>query len=286
MNLNYYKQQSIDEGIVAGDIAYTDEIISSVIDQKQIDSLSYQICELFPIHGPTGAHFSTQYDKVNNKTKLVRTEITVEDDAVIDTGFTLESIQDMQSQFGKDSTDFISKAFAGLSAINENDKLISKIDTWAFDDTNDLVLSNPTNAETNVFELSQKVGECIIKMNSKNYRTFDAFVILPHKLAASVLSIGSYFNDDINKTGLYMGKSGRIKYYVNPDATSTEVYVGLNGKIPGSSSIIFSPYQHSLLTAVSPDSGNENIFNVNRYAITLNSLSTVGNEMLIKFTVA
>jgi hypothetical protein len=100
------------------------------------------------------------------------------------------------------------------------------------------------------------------------------------------MALGAYFGDSTNESGLFIGAKGRTKYYMNPIPGATDVYVGLNGKIPGNSSLIFSPYLHQLLQATDPDTGNTNVFNINRYAIAVNSLSTTGNEMVRKFTLA
>ena len=281
MNIEQLKENSLNESVTSADIAQTDEIISSIIEQKQLDSLAYQICDVQTIHGPTGAQFSLQYN--DGKVILLRNNVQVEDDAVQNTGFTLETIQDIQSQYGKNAIDFIGKTFSAISSTEENKKLISKIQALAVgDDT--ITLSAPNNAETMVFEISQKVSEEVMAMNSKTYRTMDSFVILPIKGAASFLAVGSYFNDTNNASGLFVGKKGRTQYYVNPILGDDNVYIGLNGKLPGNSSLIFSPYQHTLITAQDPDTGNTNVFNVNRYAITENSLSTAGNEMLRKFS--
>ena len=382
--LDIIKANSLNEEITVGDIADTDEIVSAIIDQKQLDSLALQICDIQPMHGPTGAAFAVMYtphaeivaqaqvDTVvptvlnstlytvtingtifdytsdidatateivgglvtaitgvgvtgtnvgdeliltadvagtpftvstsaelsastttpnivgapaETKTVVKRTSITVEDDAAIDTGFTLESIQDMQAQFGKSAIGFISKTFGGLSSQSENVKLISKLSGWAVASTA-LTLSNAASSESNVMEISQKVAELIVKMNGKNYRTLDSFVILPQVGAASFLALSSYFTDTQTESGLFIGKTGRIKYYLNPDPTSVTVYVGLNSQIPGNSSVIFSPYKHAVISATDPDSGQTNLFNINRYAMTLNPLSETDNEMLYKFDIA
>jgi len=283
--LDIIKTNSLNESVLAGDIADTDEIVSGIIEQKQIDSLAYQICDVQPIHGPTGAIFALMYDKINKKSIVKKSNVTVEDSPLLDTGYTLESIKDIQSQFGKNMNDFITKSFSGVSASSENDNLLTKIDTWSKDDGT-LTLSSPGNAETTVFETSQRVAENVLKLNSKNYRTLDAYAILPQSVAASFLALSSYFTDEASESGLFVGKTTRIKYYVNPDPLADTVYVGLKSKIPGQSSIILSPYQYSIIKAQNADTGEMNMFTINRYAMTLSPLSETDNEMLRKFTIA
>lgn len=277
------KNSMLAEGVEATDIADTDEIVSTIIDQKWLDSLAYQICDVQPIHGPTGAVFAVKYDGA--KSIVQRNNVVVEDDAVINTGFTLEAIQDMQAQFGKIAINFIAKAFSGVTSNAENTKLLAKLAAVAADQGT-LTLTTPANAESNVFEISQKVAESIIAINSVNYRSYDAFVVLPANAAAAFLALGSYFSDTDDEAGLFIGKKGRIKYYINPEPAATVAFVGINSKTPGNSSLIFSPYQHTMMSATDPDTGSTNVYNVNRYAITENALSDVGNEMVHSFTVA
>lgn len=276
MNLEYLKENSIrlTENI---EVADTDEIVSAVIEQKQYTSLMYQICDVSPIHGPTGGVFALVYE--NGKVKLRRNEVAVEDDALEDTGFTLEALQDLQRTFGKNMVSFVAKAFAGVSARKENTKLIAKLDEWAIA-TPDLMLSSPENAETNVFELYQRTASLIIKINQSNFKSLDGFVVVPKIVAASIMAMSNRTNTDDVESGLFLGSNGRIKFYLNPDFNSTTCYVGIKSGIPGQSSLVASPYQHSLVQATDPETGEQKIFNINRYAITKSAL---GNDMLFKF---
>ncbi len=267
------------------DMAQTDEIVSAVAVQKYKDSLAYQICDVQPIHGPTGAVFALKWD--GTKTFLKRNNVTVEDDAVYNTGFTLEAIQDIQAQFGKNAVDFVSRVFAGISNTNENTKLLQKMDAIA-KNTGVLTLTDAGNAETTFFEVAKRVSESILGINTTaTYRSMDAFVVLPISVASALLGLGVYFNADEDKeAGLFLGRVRRTKYYVNPDVNSTTCYVGVNPQTPGGSSLVFSPYQHTIMSAVDPDTAQVNLFVVNRYAITQNANDTVGNEMLHKFDIA
>jgi hypothetical protein len=143
MNIEQYKINSLNE-VVATDIADADEIISAIIGQKQLDSLAYQICDVQTIHGPTGGHYSIQYQPGTNKVVVLRNNVTVEDDALQNTGFTLESIQDIQNEFGKNAIDFIGRTFGGIASGAENVKVIAKLAAVAAG-TSTLILSAPTN---------------------------------------------------------------------------------------------------------------------------------------------
>jgi len=290
MNLEYLKEHSIELTQQLNEelsIANTDEIVGEIIEMKFYNSLAYQICELAPIHGPTGHNYALIYDKSSHKLKLTRNGVIVHEDGLESTGITREAMQDMYNTFGKSANSFLAKAFAGISAANENKKLLSTLSTVSTP-VSDLTLTTSDNVETMTFEIEQKVSEIILDINGSSYKSLDGFVVIPKKGAASVMnilnSVVSQFNSNGNSGGLYLGNSGRTKYYLNPDLTSTTCYVGINSEIPGMSSLVISPYQHSIIGVKSPDTGNVNMFNINRYAITESAMS-VQEKMLYKFNI-
>jgi hypothetical protein len=286
MNIDFLKETSVEhsnltEGITAGDIAQTDEIVNAIIETKQYESLAYQICEVSPIHGPTGATFALVYR--DNKFQLLRGNVVVEEDVMENTGFTKEAVQDLYSQFGKSATDFIARSFGGVSNMNENRKLIAKMSDFAAESA-DLYLSDPSNAETTMFEIQQKVAQLVLLINSTSFKSLDSFVVMPLRQAASMLAISNRLPENKKEKGLYLGSNSRTKFYLNPDVSSDEFFVGIYSSVPGQSSLVMSPYFHTIVTATDPKTGNENIFNFNRYAITESKLSEV-QKMLYKFKI-
>jgi len=286
MNIDYLKENSVtmsnlSEAIQSVDIAQTDEIVNAVIETKQYESLAYQICEVSPIHGPTGATFALVYR--DHKFQLLRGEVVVEEDPMEETGFTKEALEDLYSQFGKSATDFIARSFGGVSNMNENRKLIAKMSGFAGIEE-DLYLSDPKNAETSMFEIQQKVAQIVIRINTESFKSLDSFVVMPLKQAASMLAISNRLPENKKEKGLYLGSNSRTKFYLNPDVTSDEIFVGIYSTIPGQSSLIMSPYFHTIKVAIDPRTGNENVFNFNRYAITESKLSQT-QKMLYKFKI-
>ncbi len=278
MNLDFLKEQSIalTESI---DVAQTDEIINAVIEMKQYNSLAYSICEVSPIHGPTGGTFALVYDE--GKIKLLRGEVIVEDDTIEHTGFTIEAAQDLLTTYGKSAVDYISRVFGAISSMNENRKLISKLSTFATPFA-DLTLTDPGNAETTMFEIQQRVSELILLINSSSFKSLDSFVVMPMNVAASMLAISNRLPNDKKEFGLFLGANSRTNFYLNPDVSSDEIFVGIKSDIPGMSSVIISPYFHAIKKAVNPSTGQEDMFNYNRYAITQSRLSEF-QSMLYKF---
>jgi len=271
-------------------VANTDEIINAVIEQKQYTSLAYQIAEVTPMNSVEGGTFALKFvDDLANpgkkKVVLLRNNSIVEDDGIEDTGFTIEALQDLQRQYGKSAIKYVGKAFAGISAVNENIKLIQKLSATATVLPN--LQADPNNAEFATFNIQQKASEVLLLINSKSFKSLDGFMILPEKWAASILGVSNLLPEQSTERGLYLGRNSRTKFYLNPDPTSTECFVGIHSEIPGQSSMIMSPYHHALKTAINPETGETHIFNFNRYAITENalSLSDASEKMIYKFEV-
>lgn len=289
MNIDFLKTTSklLTEEI---DIANTDEIINAIIEQKFYSSLAYQICEVSPVNSIQGGVFALKYvdDPAfpgKKKVVLLRNNIVMKENPIEDTGFTIEAIQDLQRTYGKSSTEYIAKVFAGISATHENQDLISYLSANAVPSANHPV--DPNNARNAIFSIQQKVSELLLQINSESFKSLDAFVILPEKWAASIIGANNLLPERTEPMELYLGRNSRTKFYLNPDNTSTECFVGIHSGIPGLSSLIMSPYHHAIKVAINPKTGQRHIFNFNRYAITENALSTsdILEKMIYKFEI-
>ena len=153
-----------------------------------------------------------------------------------------------------------------------------------------LTLSDANSAEPSLFEITQRVQELIIKMNTPSFRTFDAFVILPYKNAASISALSSYVREkELTEERLVVNKIGKTKYYVNPDVTATEAFVGLSDHDKnslGASSVIMGTFPQEVLRSGVQGTFQQNVGLLNRYATAVNPLSTAGKEMLMSFVIA
>ncbi len=275
--------KEINEEVVASQVADTDQNLSidGMYQQLALPSLAKSVCETVKLEGPTGGVFAIKND--NGDFKLLRNDAEVFASDPISTGITREAFEDIQSMFGKSAKRVIGTLLKGLSNDQENDKLIPFIKANA-GVASDITLSDPTHAWTTFKELTQKIHELVVKMNSKNQRTFHTFVILPVKFAGTVLSTENQTKRDGQSKGLYISTAGLTEYFINPDVTDTDIYIGLFDKnVNGKNSITYSPYKSEIVTAVDPDSGNETYHIYNRFALTMNPLHEAGNEMLLKF---
>lgn len=267
-------------------IAQTDQNLSidNIFQQTNIQSLARQICSSASLIGPTGAIFNII--KTNGDFKLVRAEVSVFPSEMKNTGVTREAVQDLKSQFGKDADNIIGTLFRGISNEEENTKLLTLLNTIS-KDYGDLQLSGSTNAELNLFEVTQRVHEIILKMNQKNQRTFDAFAVIPAVALGGIMGLSQYAGAiKKDERGLFITQIGSTKFYLNPDITDIYAYVGLKDSDNLSkSSLVFSPYQNQVIDLPNSDTGDIAYFLVNRFAITASPLHVLNDEMLYKFKI-
>jgi hypothetical protein len=127
-------------------------------------------------------------------------------------------------------------------------------------------------------------------MNTPSFRTFDAFVILPYKNAASISALSSYVREkELTEERLVVNRIGKTKYYVNPDVTATKGFVGLSDHDKnslGASSVIMGTFPQEVLRSGVQGTFQQNVGLLNRYATAVNPLSTAGVEMLMSFEIA
>ena len=259
--------------------------VDNIFQQTNIQSLARQVCSTATLTGPTGALFNI-IKKNAEDFKSVRKEVQVYPSTIQKTGITREAIQDLKAQFSKEADLIIGTLFRGLSNELENEKLLELLNLEC-KDYGILQLSDSSNAELNLFEITQRVHEIVLKMNQKYQRTFDAFAIIPAEALGGIMGLSQYAGAiKKEERGLFITQIGSTKFYLNPDVTDAKAYVGLKDSDNMSkSSLVFSPYQNQITDAIDPDSGDTHYFLVNRFAITSSPLHELNNEMLYKFTV-
>lgn len=276
-------------GANAPNIATTDENLSvdAMFQQSSLPSLGRQIFSVVPMHGPTAALFNIQKNGAD-KFVVLRNEVEVFPSKSINSGLTREVVQDLMSQYGKEGSRIVGNLLKSLTNDQENEKTIEFLEDNCLN-VPDLQLTDSLSIETNMFEITQKINELVLKANTKNLRTYEGFCVLPYYAGASVAGLSTYVGGaegEKDERGLFLAQIGQIKYYMNPEPTSTMAYVGLkDSKNSGKSSAIFSPYMSNVTETVDPDTGNETYFVFNRFAITESPLHQNGNEMLFKFNI-
>jgi hypothetical protein len=225
-----------------------------------------------------------------NNFELVRSDVVAEDRDSIPSTLTREVVDDLRMQFGKEADSVVGNLLRGLSNEQENQATFEFLESNAKHES-DLKLSDSSNAETNLFEITQRVHELILKINSKNIRSYMAFAVIPYQPLGGVFGLSNYVGgDDKEGKGLFITKAGLTKFYISPFATTGEtsnmVYVGLKDMMnPSKSSAVFSPYRSTVVNTTNPENG-ENVYHIfNRFGITLSPLNELGNELMYKFKI-
>lgn len=275
----------INEQTTAGDIAQTDENlnVNGIFQQTEMPSLGREIFSVIPMGGPTAALFNIKTD--GDKFELLRKEVAEFTPESINTGLTREAAQDMVSQY-KMGNEVVGKLLRGLANTQENTKTLEFLESES-KSYDDLELSDSSNAEVNLFEITQRVHELILTMNNKTFRTYDAFAVVPATALGGVMALTEYVGGEDDKySDLLVAKVGRTKFFLNPDPTSSVCYVGLcDQRDPSKSSAVFSPYVSEVVQTTDYDTGEDSYHIFNRFAITASPLHVTDNEMLYKFTV-
>ena len=280
----------------AQNIACTDENLSinGLYQQAKLPSLGRIIFTVSDIHGPTGAIFNVRTKADGSGIEIVRNEVEVYESPAKRTTITTESLQDIVRQYGEDGLKMVAKYLRGVANEEENQRTIQFLKDNAVS-AGTLTLTDPRIPDACWREISMKVQDCVLQMNSKNRRTYKAFVVMPYRFGAAMMSLFADMknSDYADIENLFIGSSGLTDWFVNPDNTDSNIYVGLMDKEGfGKGCAVFSPYTDEIVKAHGSMKDNPLYFTeqtayfiFNRYAITISPLHTPDNPMIMYFTV-
>ena len=287
--------ETIEEGLTTNaDIGTADfsfNTLVSTFEELPTISLLRSVAAVVPMKMSTGQIINLKRNAATNSFETVRSTLTINTATQnpIQSGLSMEAMRDLQNQYGIDGYSVAANLLKGITDQAENDAFITFLNANSLN-TPVLTLTDAGNAELNLFEITQRVQELIIKMNTPSFRTYDAFVILPYKQVAAISALSKWSGgDEDNEDRLIVNKLGKTKYYVNPDVTATQAYVGLaddDKKSMGASSVIMGTFPQELLNTGFVESFQGNIGILNRYATAVNPLSVAGAEMLMEFAIA
>lgn len=271
----------------APNVETTDENLSvtGMFQQQAIPSLGRQIFGLTKMHGPTAKLFNVRKKDGTNDLELVHSDVIVENSTSVPTKITAEAVEDIKRQFASSASKYIGVLLRGLANDQENTKTLAFLDTNSLD-SGAVALSAPNEAKKVYDEIAAKVQELVLKANSKNRRTFQAYCVLPYTLASKISAASAIYGREGSIDGLHVATVGTTKYFMNPDPAATDVYVGLSCEDISKCAAVFASYEEDVIKAIDPDSGEENYHIYNRYAIAKSPLHVAGNEMMFKFTAA
>ena len=280
----------------APNIATTDSKfpLNDVFQQTDLPSLGRSIFVTVKPNGPlagiftlTDSHFTTDnYDRNKQKLILKRSNLTSFPSKPIMTELTVEAIHDLEAMYGENTArTYIAKMLRGLCNHYENEKTLEFLEKNAVE-TPSISISDSANAETMMFEITLRIQQLALKMNSKRKRTFSAYAVIPYKYVASIMTTFAYntAKNTSNTESLLVADFGLMKYYLNPDYDSDTAYVGLrSAEDPFCSSGFFGDYGSQLQTIKDPDTANDVIVVYNRFGLTMNPIHSVNYFLFCKF---
>ncbi len=261
--------------------------VQDIFQQTQFPSLAKQVCSIVHIRGTTGGIFNVREKEGTNDIELVRRNFAIEKLVPIKTRITQEAVEDIKNNFGYDARMYIGTMLRSMANNQENQRLIKFCKEFGVD-RGTLTVQDPQNAETNFFNLTLKIHQCILEANAKNIRTFESWAIVPYKYLAAVVGIGRYAGGNLegDNRNTRLIKIGLTNFYINPDVSDQYVYVGLKDKeFPSRSSIFFGEMASDITSVVEQYTGQSQYFIWNRFGLGLNPLHTESNPMLFKFKV-
>jgi len=277
-----------------GNAEFSFNTVIDIFQELPGASLLRELSAKVPMKFSTGQVINVRRNGATNSYETVESLLTVNDNSAtpLATGISIEVIQDLHAQYSVDGYDIAAKLLKGIVDKEENASLMTwlnanSLSTPALDLETSVNSTDPQLKQDRGFEISQRVQELVLKMNTPNFRTYEAFCILPFKNAATISSMNSFMGGSAeNKDNLVISKIGSTSYYVNQDTTATTAFVGLVEKDTlGASSIILGEYQQEILASTQVESFQQNVGIINRYATAINPLSDTGSEMLMKFEI-
>ena len=241
-----------------------------------------------PVHGPTGAIFAIRGKASKDGYELLRSEVEVFPDMLEKkVEISKEVVEDLQSMFGLDGLKLLAAYLAGFAKEEENEKTLAFLEANCETRPN-LTLSEPQNPETTWKEISYKAHQLILEANMTGKMTYNAFVLLPYKYAASIMSDFADLHNsrEANIDEAFVGNSGNLKFFINPNPEADTAYVGLTHPFDtGKSCATFSEYFNEIREALDPKSGRIKYFIYSKFALTKNPLHTANTPLMFKFKI-
>ncbi|HEF9977802.1 TPA: hypothetical protein SB263_001937 [Campylobacter coli] len=285
----------INEGI---DADFYQVMLGDILKDKIKSFIGHHIAEVQPMMQPSGYVFARQ--ETQDTFKIIKKQIDVDTNKSIikisqEAWEDLLNLSNLNKAGNEQTPELFINWVKSSAAHKETEKIINLIKANAVDAGNltlDDANDSKQNAETNLFYISKKVGDLVIKMNTPNFRTYDSFCILPQTGVGGILSLSFTYSriddstDENRANDYFLGKINNTRYYLNPNPNDNNAYVGLKShKEKGVNSLIYSPYCMNLTTAYNYQSGERTVGVFTRNAYTIHPLHSPTTPMLFKFAI-
>lgn len=268
------------------DIDTYELFVKEVISDNIRTMLAYDICDVTPISSPKTIVLARESNK--DKFKIISKSVEVQN-TKCSFEITHEAIEDLKAISG--NTTLFTNYMAAFTKNKQNAEFMKYIkDNAVKVDDFTLPKEAKENNEINLFYINKKVNDLISDMNKENFKTYDAFCILPSSQSGGILGLGSTYSksvgildDNSRSTLFYLGEINNVEYYINPDPKETDTIIGLHSKKEkGVSSLLFFPYNY-IVNVADRVTDDHIIYNVwCRNLWTLNPMHTPDKPMLVK----
>lgn len=261
------------------------KVLEDVINGLNNPSLPASLLSTIDLNSPKAKLFGLGMSTDRSSLELKSNIIDASDGWKYQSGVTIEAIQDLYAQFGIKGLEMVSGLLRVNANIRENEEFQKFLDLNCV--TAPITFDNSVKGMDLVFELSQFIYSLVQLSNSPLYRAGRAWVVLPYKLAsifAGAAVLGSHTNLTNIQNAYHVLDTPLIKIYSHFNTDITEGYVGVfNPETPHSESAFMGRYQNMIFPATNPDTGNQEVFVVNRFGFAANPLHSTTTPMLWKF---
>lgn len=296
LNNSKAEMKKINENDISA--VFYNDLVGKIVSFGQKSFIGPSIGEVQPLKQPIGQVFAKKVGDIDFSSDDSTSFEIIEKTFPVDTNKTIckitqEAFDDLEAlkKLSDTKIDILADFVEAQCGRKETKKILDLLLSECADGGS---VTLADNIEESHFKLLQKINELVVKINEKQFKTYEAFCVLPQSLPAGV-ALGISFAYDYQMSTqegkesdkYFLGRSGPVKFYVNPDPSVTEAIVGINStKEHGVSSLIYCPYAINFSTVDDWRDGKRTIAIFTRNGYTINPLhDKVENPYLFKFTI-
>jgi len=242
-------------------------------------SLAYRVSDIQPLKGPVGIITGARWDKDTKKLIIEKADVTAES-IKIDTDYTNESLQDLESIYKENFYEILSHYLVDELMYRIDEKFISMLKERASDKGTYVFKGEDYN--NSLWSVGQaisiRVNKGLADLAISDNRSPLGWAIVSSNIASL---LGGTLNDTNASDNLdddspsYLGRIGGVDYYIDythPNNSIDNVIFGIKGNGITKGSTILSPYTRTWIDTVDNSTGERRYFLLDRTAISMNPL--------------
>lgn len=276
--------------LVASDIESSNHLIGDLIGRVYQKSIINQVLDTQPCIGPSGVVFYTKTTKTVDSVTQIPTfkkAVMKSPSFTVDTEknfsiYNSEYINDLQSQFGKDGVQLLTKTIFQELKDQIDQKFIKQLYlSAAAKGTISFTSTNPVLDD--LFKVIHKVNQSSLQIAKDTRRGYGSFVIASPNVAAALMTTGlaGFIADQDERNRDLIGYIGKTPVFMDiyNDVSPNEEYfiVSHKGVSTGDSSYIFCPYNIDVVIADTYSVEEAKMLGLARYKIVQNPTDVIGD---------